>query len=127
MTESPEPAESSRFDSVMRRILGISLLVLLLYQYPPTTWFADPPDTPKPEPLTLSVDLNRADIREISLLPGVGPKLAQRIVDDRDTNGLYESVEQLDRVPGIGVKMLQSISKYCRVDPETNHSTAARP
>jgi competence ComEA-like helix-hairpin-helix protein len=118
MTESPKPIESSPFDSVMRRMLGFSLLVLLLVQHPPRTWFADPPDSPTPAPLTLSVDLNQADIREINLLPGVGPKLAQRIVDDRGTNGRFESVEQLDRVPGIGEKMLRSLSKYCRVESE---------
>ncbi|MQA34119.1 helix-hairpin-helix domain-containing protein [Modestobacter roseus] len=48
------------------------------------------------------VDLNRATVAELDALPGIGPVLAQRIVDHRDTSGPFTSVEQLDDVSGIG-------------------------
>lgn len=47
------------------------------------------------------VNLNTATAAELDALPGVGPVLAQRIVDHRD-QGPFTSVEQLDDVPGIG-------------------------
>jgi competence protein ComEA len=48
------------------------------------------------------VDLNRADAAALDALPGIGPVLAQRIVDHRARHGPFRSVEQLDDVPGIG-------------------------
>jgi competence protein ComEA len=47
------------------------------------------------------LNLNTATAAELDALPGVGPVLAQRIVDHRD-QGPYTSVDQLDDVPGIG-------------------------
>ena len=47
------------------------------------------------------LDLNRATAAELDALPGVGPVLAQRIVDHRE-QGPFTSVDQLDDVPGIG-------------------------
>ncbi len=48
------------------------------------------------------VSLNTATAAELDVLPGIGPVLAQRIVDHRAENGPFTSVEQLDDVPGIG-------------------------
>jgi competence protein ComEA len=48
------------------------------------------------------VDLNAASVGELDALPGIGPVLAQRIVDHRTRNGPFRSVDQLDDVPGIG-------------------------
>ncbi|WP_347060003.1 helix-hairpin-helix domain-containing protein [Blastococcus sp. HT6-30] len=48
------------------------------------------------------IDLNTAGVAELDALPGIGPVLAQRIVDHRSTIGGFRSVEELDDVPGIG-------------------------
>jgi competence protein ComEA len=48
------------------------------------------------------VDLNTAGVAELDALPGIGPVLAQRIVDHRGRQGPFRSVEELDDVPGIG-------------------------
>jgi competence protein ComEA len=47
------------------------------------------------------LNLNRATAAELDALPGVGPVLAQRIVDHREQRP-FTSVDQLDDVPGIG-------------------------
>lgn len=57
----------------------------------------------------IEIDLNHAEARELMLLPGVGPVLARRIIDNRRRLGPFESVEALTRVPGIGEKKLQQI------------------
>lgn len=48
------------------------------------------------------VNLNTATLVELQTLPGVGPVLAQRIVDYRDQHGSFAAVEELRSVSGIG-------------------------
>lgn len=55
------------------------------------------------------VHLNSATVDQLDTLPGVGPVLAQRIVDWRDANGPFSSPDQLGDVPGVGDKRLQEL------------------
>ena len=61
------------------------------------------------------VDLNTADVAALDTLPRIGPALAQRIIDWRDANGRFTSVEDLLAVPGIGDKMLAALRDLVRV------------
>ncbi len=56
------------------------------------------------------VRLNSASARELESLPGVGPVLAQRIIDWRDAHGRFSSVEELGEVSGIGEKLLAQLT-----------------
>lgn len=56
------------------------------------------------------LDLNAATAEDLAALPGIGEKLAARIVADRDAHGPYSRVEDLDRVPGIGPAKLARLS-----------------
>lgn len=58
------------------------------------------------------VDINEAQFGEIIVLPGVGEKLAQTIVEHRRQTGPFDSVESLTRVPGIGEKKLEAMLPY---------------
>lgn len=62
-----------------------------------------------------SVSLNRANVQELSSLPGIGEATAKRIIADRRTHGRFKKVEDLCRVKGIGKKKLASIKRYLRV------------
>lgn len=55
------------------------------------------------------VSLNGADLATLDTLPGVGPVLAQRILDWRSTHGRFASVDELGEVPGIGDKLLERL------------------
>ncbi len=59
-----------------------------------------------------SVDLNRASIAELELLPHVGPAMARRIVAFRKSNGKFKSVQDLKKVKGIGDKTFELIKPY---------------
>ena len=48
------------------------------------------------------VHLNTADVAALDTLPRIGPALAQRIIDWRDANGPFTSIDQLLEVTGIG-------------------------
>ncbi|MFT4136464.1 helix-hairpin-helix domain-containing protein [Microbacterium sp.] len=55
------------------------------------------------------VNLNTADEAALDTLPRIGPALAARIIDWRESNGRFTSADDLLAVPGIGEKMLESL------------------
>ena len=61
------------------------------------------------------VNINTASAAELEELPGIGPVLAARIVADRERNGLFKSVDDLDRVSGIGPATLARLRPLVRV------------
>jgi competence protein ComEA len=60
------------------------------------------------------VDVNNASAAQLQTLPGIGPKLSQRIVDAREQRP-FRSVEDLRRVRGIGVKTLERLRPHVTV------------
>lgn len=66
-------------------------------------------------PARLLIDLNTASAKELEMLPSIGPKIAQRIIDDRSEHGSYESLKDLDRVSGIGPKTLAKLSDWVTI------------
>lgn len=61
------------------------------------------------------VNLNSATSEELQTLPGVGPALAQRILDWRESNGTFGSVDQLQDVSGIGPVVLEGLRALATV------------
>jgi competence protein ComEA len=61
------------------------------------------------------LDLNAATAAELDALPGIGPVLAQRIVDHRSAQGPFTSVDQLDDVSGIGPAIFADLAERVRV------------
>ncbi|WP_229718171.1 helix-hairpin-helix domain-containing protein [Microbacterium aerolatum] len=61
------------------------------------------------------IDLNNADQAALETLPRIGPALAQRIIDWREANGRFGSVDDLLAVSGIGEKLLAGLRDLVRV------------
>jgi competence protein ComEA len=60
------------------------------------------------------VNINTADRAELETLPGVGTAIAQRIIDFREKNGAFLSIDQLKEVSGIGDKKFEELAdKVC--------------
>ena len=55
------------------------------------------------------IRINTASLEDLDLLNGVGPSIAQRIIDYRTEMGGFKSIEEIKLVPGIGDKMFEKI------------------
>lgn len=62
------------------------------------------------------ININTATKAQLETLPGIGPTLAQRIIDYRSTNGPFASVGALIHVSGIGEKKLEAIWNLVTVE-----------
>jgi competence protein ComEA len=60
----------------------------------------------------MRIDINVAGVGELALLPGVGERLAQRIIDDRDSRGPFASLDELDRVSGMGTGVVERLRPF---------------
>lgn len=72
---------------------------------------------PPSAPASLTIDLNTAEAAELEMLPGIGPALASRIVEDRRANGPFRSANDLDRVKGIGPRTIAKLRAFVQTTP----------
>jgi competence protein ComEA len=61
------------------------------------------------------ININTATAKELESLPGIGPVLAQRIVDYRAQKGGFKSIEEIKEVSGIGDKKFEAIKDLITV------------
>ncbi len=74
-----------------------------------------------------TVDVNTASIAQLNEVSGIGNAKAQAIVEYRDKNGPFESVDDLRNVKGIGDKLLARLRPQLSVGSGGGKAPAAKP
>ncbi|HIF34561.1 MAG TPA: helix-hairpin-helix domain-containing protein [Planctomycetes bacterium] len=109
-------------ESVDRRRSAVALLVILTLIITRLFFRSgfDCVDLGSPQRINVSfiVDINHADIDELVLLPGVGPTIAQRLIEWRTNQALFTCCEDLAHVRGIGPKTVEKLRPYLKFVPD---------
>jgi len=86
---------------------------------PPIPLLSDHPSAAAPKrPHKGLLDLNRATDQDFDALPGIGPRLAERIMEYRQSAGAFRSLDELRAVKGIGEKKFERIRPLVTVTPD---------
>jgi competence protein ComEA len=118
-----EPAPAQRTEALdwppaaqwtLALLLTLAFLLLGWHLYAGSRWAARPTEL---GPADLRLDINRATEPELRQLPGVGETLARHIVDERQRQGGFRSVDDLRRVRGIGPVTLEPLRNLVEVGP----------
>jgi competence protein ComEA len=109
-------AREDEFAGAAWRTLMLWLCVLTVVRFGPASLgrigsaLLAPAATPTKTEYEFRVDINTADIAELRTLEGIGPTLAERIIDYRKVHGAFRRIEELTKVPGFGEKRLAQLS-----------------
>ncbi len=71
---------------------------------------------PKKKAPVFPLPINSASNEDLCFIKGVGPALAQKIIDYREKNGNFRTAKDLEKVPGIGAKKRQAMEEFVRFD-----------
>ena len=105
----PPPENRQQHALMSATMIGLVILTswLLLYRRQLVD-YCDPPS----KTIHFSLDINSAPPSELSLLPGIGTTMADRIIETRKKHGPFTSIDDIVSVPGIGNITLQEIRPF---------------
>jgi competence ComEA-like helix-hairpin-helix protein len=105
----------------MRKSLHIFTLAIVLLSITTVAMAAEPAGSSSG-----IVNINTADASQLALLPRIGEKVAQRIIEYRTEHGPFKKTTDLMQVKGVGAKTFDGLSAYVAVEGKTTLSSKVR-
>lgn len=95
----------------LKRLFVTAILLIFILSIPISLTAAPTAAGAKTATKTSSqlININTADIAQLSSLPGIGPSIAERIVKYRKESGAFKTPQDLGKVKGIGEKKLAKV------------------
>ena len=116
-----------RTDQIFLGVLLIALLGLLIaYRWKLSNGFRTEIEitSQRPREFYYALDINQASWVEWAQLDGIGEKLAKRIVLDRQERGPFQSVDEVQRVKGVGPKMMEKLRPFLKFQPVSSSASS---
>ena len=114
-TYDPPPSPQQQRAIIALTVTGLATLSLwLTFSRHGLVDFFHPPE----RTIHFNLDINSAPPSELSLLPGIGPAMAARIIETREQRGPFKNVDDIIHVPGIGEITLQDMRPFIRTIPD---------
>ncbi len=112
-TQRPADPAAGRSARDANRVAATLLIILALAAALAAALTRAPLDADARAPrLALRIDLNAATAEQLALLPNIGPARAAAIIADREARGPFSSLNDLDRVPGIGPRTIADLAPF---------------
>jgi competence protein ComEA len=99
----------------MRVTLSTALVLCALFLAAPLCTASAHAQSPAPAAEKATLNLNAATAEQLATLPGIGPKVAERILEYRTKSGGFKKIEELMNVKGIGEKSFLKIKPLVSV------------
>jgi competence protein ComEA len=99
----------------MRSTLSTALVLGTLFLAAPLFTASAYGQSPAQAAEKATLNLNAATVEQLATLPGIGPKVAERILEYRTKNGGFKKIEELMNVKGIGEKSFLKIKPLISV------------
>ncbi|HEX9594012.1 MAG TPA: helix-hairpin-helix domain-containing protein [bacterium] len=84
------------------------LIVVLVFGIVPAVGYGEPPASVQQMSLA-AININTAPAEELQELPGIGPVLAERVVQYRQEHGPFKNVDQIKEVKGVGEALFEKV------------------
>jgi len=94
---------------------GLALALLVSLAGAPALQAAAESKTSSKAATAQPVDINSATLEQLTTVPGIGPSLAQRIIEFREKQGPFQRIEDLLKIRGIGERSLEKIRPHVKV------------
>lgn len=121
MRQQFNPVKQSGFTASIVGVIALFFSIIQIIHY--SNWIritttdkltsSTQKEIPEFLPIISYIDLNTATKEELTSLPAIGDKLAERIIEYRKNNQGFNSVEELLKIQGVGKQKLNQIRPYC--------------